>query len=155
MKIHSYEKAFLSLGGILLVLCLGALLYASLAMGIHLPGHVAELDPQQVSTTPPFDNPGLHQTGENRYDAVIIGSMWMFNPAEIRVPRGAEVTFVSTSPDVLHGFNIEGTRINMMLIPGQVSRNTYRFREPGEHLIICHEFCGPGHHLMYGKIIVE
>lgn len=155
MKVHTYENAFLGLGAVLLVLCLAALLYASLAMGIHLPGHVAEIDPQAVGTTAPFDQPGVRQTGENEYEVVVIGSMWMFTPAEVRVPRGADLTFVATSTDVLHGFNVEGTRINMMLIPGQVSRNSYRFREPGEHLIICHEFCGPGHHLMSGTIIVE
>ncbi|HUF70564.1 MAG TPA: hypothetical protein VMM79_18085 [Longimicrobiales bacterium] len=43
----------------------------------------------------------------------------------------------------------------MMLIPGQVSRNTYTFDEPGEHLIICHEYCGIAHHAMFGRVIVE
>jgi cytochrome c oxidase subunit 2 len=43
----------------------------------------------------------------------------------------------------------------MMLIPGQISRNTYTFQEPGEHLIICHEYCGIAHHTMYGRLIVE
>ena len=42
-----------------------------------------------------------------------------------------------------------------MLIPGQVSRATYTFREPGEHLLVCHEYCGAGHHLMFGKVTVE
>jgi cytochrome c oxidase subunit 2 len=36
-----------------------------------------------------------------------------------------------------------------------VSRNSYRFRKPGEHLLICHEYCGLAHHTMYGRIIVE
>ena len=78
-----------------------------------------------------------------------------FRPAEIRVPAGAEITFLSTATDVLHGFHVEGTRVNMMLIPGQISRLVHTFREPGEHLLICHEFCGIGHHLMAGKVIVE
>ena len=42
-----------------------------------------------------------------------------------------------------------------MLIPGQVSQNTYTFEQPGEHRLICHEYCGIGHHLTYGRIIVE
>lgn len=155
MKVHVYEKAFLWLGAVLLVLCLGALLYASLAHGIHLPGKDVEVDPSQVATTPPFDEPGVRQISGDEYEAVMIGRMWSFEPAEIRVPAGANVTFVATTPDVLHGLNVEGTRLNMMLIPGQVSRNTYRFEEPGEYLIICHEYCGPGHHLMYGTVIVE
>lgn len=155
MKVHLYEKAFLWLGAVLLVFCLGALLYASLAHGIHLPGKDVEVDPEALETTPPFDNPGVRHLGGDEYEAVMIGRMWSFEPSEIRVPAGANVTFVATTPDVLHGLNVEGTRLNMMLIPGQVSRNTYRFTEPGEHLIICHEYCGPGHHFMYGTVIVE
>ena len=69
--------------------------------------------------------------------------------------KPAEITFTATSADVLHGFHVEGTRLNMMLIPGQVSRNTYTFQQPGEYVIICHEYCGLGHHTMFGKVVVE
>ncbi|HEY7636952.1 MAG TPA: cytochrome c oxidase subunit II [Gemmatimonadales bacterium] len=155
MRVHTYERAFLAAGGVVLVACLIALVYATLAMDIHLPGRAGQLDPQQVYHTPPFDHPGVRQTGPNQYQAVIVGQTWAFNPPEIRVPAGAEVTFVGTSADVIHGLYVEKTRLNMMLIPGQVSRNTVRFREPGEHLLLCHEYCGLGHHLMFGKVIVE
>ena len=155
MKIETYEKAFLTVGAVLLIGCLLALLYANVAMGIHLPGDAGQVDPATVETVPPFDNPGLHQTGDGEYDAVILGVAWQFIPREIRVPAGSTVTFISTSLDVLHGLHVEGTRLNMMLIPGQISRNTVTFREPGEHLIICHEYCGINHHTMFGKVIVE
>lgn len=155
MKVHTYERAFLTLGALLLVACAAALVYASVGMGMHLPGKEGRLDPQQVYRTPPFTQPGVRQTGPNAYEAVMVAQAWAFNPAEVRVPAGADVTFTVTSTDVLHGFNVEGTRVNMMLIPGQVSRATHRFDEPGEHLIICHEYCGLGHHLMAGRVIVE
>src|SRR5690606_39883929 len=119
MKVHTYEKAFLTVGALLLVGCLGALFYASSARGIHVPGHEAHIDPALVRQTPPFDAPGVHQTGPNSYDAVIIGSAWSFTPSEIRVPAGAENTFVSTSTDGLHGLVMAGTRGNGMLIPGR------------------------------------
>jgi cytochrome c oxidase subunit 2 len=155
MKIESYEKVFLTLGSILLGVCLLALLYASVGRNIHLPGHVGRLDPLQVPNTPPFNNPGIRQTADNAYEVVITGQMFLFTPNEIRVPAGADVTFTGTSMDVIHGLSVEGTRVNMMLIPGQISRNTYRFERPGEYLMICHEYCGAGHHTMYGKVIVE
>ncbi len=155
MRIETYEKAYLTLSGITLAMCLGILLYVPIGYGIHLPGRVAEVDPQRVRTTPPFDNPGVRQTGPNAYEAVMIGQAWTFIPPEIRVPVGAEITFTATSADVLHGFHVEGTRLNMMLIPGQVSRNTYTFQQPGEYVIICHEYCGLGHHTMFGKVVVE
>jgi len=155
MRVHVYEKAFLGVGAIMIVAIMGTLVYTSLAMGIHLPGHVGQVDPAQVRTLPPFDNPGVRQVSEGKYEAVFLGSAWQFQPNEIRVPAGAEVTFIATSTDVIHGFAIERTRLNMMLIPGQIAKNTYTFTEPGEYLIICHEYCGAGHHVMYGKVIVE
>lgn len=155
MKVDTYEHTFLYLGGGLMVVCLAALLYASIVMGFYLPGRTGEIDPEQVRTTPPFDNPGVEQVGPDEYHAVVIGQVWSFSPSEIRVPAGAEVTVTATSADVLHGFHVEGTRLNMMLIPGQISETTYTFEEPGEHLIICHEYCGVGHHTMYGTLIVE
>lgn len=155
MKIHSYEKGFLAAGIIVLVACAAALVYATAVAGIHLPGAHGRVDPAQVANTAPFDQPGVRQLGPNRYQATIIGRAWSFMPAELTVPAGAEITFVATTVDVIHGFNIEGTRLNMMLIPGQISRNTYTFKEPGEYLMICHEYCGLGHHTMAGKIIVQ
>jgi cytochrome c oxidase subunit II len=151
-KVIIFEKAFLTVGLVLLVLCLVALFYTSIAMGIALPGRAGTIDPAAVRQTPPFDNPGVRQVGPNRYEVVIVGFAWGFEPRTIRVPVGAELDFISTSTDVLHGIHIEGTRLNMMLIPGQISRNTYTFREPGEHLMLCHEFCGLAHHAMFGRV---
>ena len=37
------------------------------------------------------------------------------------VPAGTPVTFRATSADVVHGFLITGTNINLMLVPGYVS----------------------------------
>jgi cytochrome c oxidase subunit 2 len=155
MRVHVYENAFLAIGAALLVIFLGVLGYTSLAMGIHLPGHEGQIDPAQARSRPPFDQPGLRQTGPAAYEAVVLASAWQFVPAELRIPRGATVTFVATSTDVLHGFHVARTRINVMLIPGQIARVTYTFDQPGEHLIVCHEYCGAGHHVMFGKVVVE
>jgi cytochrome c oxidase subunit 2 len=155
MRVHTYEKAFLATGAVLLVACLGALLWAATARGVHLPGHAGTIDPRRVYETPPFTEPGVKQTGPNSYDVVIIGHTWAFMPAEIRVPAGADITFVSTSADVIHGLDIAKTRVNVMLIPGQIARVTHRFDTPGEYLLLCHEYCGLGHHNMAGKVIVE
>ena len=155
MKVHTYEKAFLGAGLVVLVACAAALAYATFGMGIHLPGAHGRVDPRQLSTTAPFDQPGVTEVAPGRYQAVVVGRAWSFQPSELRVPVDAEITFLATSADVLHGLNIEGTRLNMMLIPGQVSRNSYTFKRPGEYLVICHEYCGLGHHTMYGRIIVE
>lgn len=155
MRVHQYEKAFLWLGAVMLGAFLIALLVTSVAAGIHLPGRAGEVDPLTINRVEPFDNPGVREVGPGRYEVVLLGSAWSWNPAEIRVPAGSEVTFLAAATDVIHGLHISGTRVNMMLIPGQISRNTYRFERPGEHLLICHEYCGAGHHLMSGMVIVE
>jgi cytochrome c oxidase subunit 2 len=155
MKVHVYEKAFLWVGAALLVVFVCVLSYTSIAMGINLPGRVGRVDPAEVRNQPPFDHPGVRRIGDNEYEAVVIGQAWQFVPNELRVPAGAKVTFLATSTDVIHGFDIERTRVNLMLIPGQITKATYTFTEPGEHLLICHEYCGAGHHVMFGKVIVE
>lgn len=155
MNVHTYEKGFVALGGALLVACLGALLWAARARDIHLIGHAETVDPTALALTEPFDRPRVQETAPNRYDVIVVGRIWSFAPNEIRVRRDAELTFVATSADVIHGLHVAGTRINLMLIPGQVTRFTYRFRRPDEYLLICHEYCGVGHHTMGGKVIVE
>ncbi len=155
MRAERYEKAFLLLSGAVLVLFIGALAFATLGMGIRLPGRSGAVDPNTVRTTPPFDHPGVRQVAPGRYEAVILAQAWRYEPQEIDVPAGATVTFRVTSADVIHGFLIEGTRVNFMVLPGQVTEETYIFREPGEHRLICDEYCGAGHHLMSGKVVVR
>lgn len=132
-----------------------ALLVTAFGMGIHLPGHAGTVDPRTVAQTPPFDQPGIVQVAPGKYRAVLLAQIWFFTPREIRVPVGSEVTFVATSRDVIHGLRIQGTNVNLMLIPGQISQATATFNRPGEFLLVCHEYCGIGHHTMSGKVIVE
>ena len=155
MRVHTYEKAFLWVGAGVLVVFMITLALTSYTMGISLPDDVATIDPTEVRSLPPFDQPGVRETAPGHYEVVMLGQAWSFTPNEVRIPAGSEVTFLMTSPDVIHGFHVEGTRINVMLIPGQVARVTYTFEEPGEHLIVCHEYCGIGHHNMWGRVIVE
>lgn len=154
-NVERYERAFLKVAAGLMAVFFIALLYSAFAMGIGVPTAHGVVDVSKLATTPPFDDPGVHQRGPNQYDVVVVGQAWSFRPTEIRVPVGSEVRFIATSADVIHGFELEGTRVNMMLIPGQVSELTYRFDQPGEHLLICHEYCGLGHHTMAGRVIVE
>ena len=132
-----------------------ALLVTAYGMGIHVHGQEGTIDPRTAAQTAPFDNPGVREIAPRRYEVVMLSQIWFFRPNEIRVPVGSEVTFVATSTDVTHGLRVQGTNVNFMIIPGQISRASARFNQPGEYLLVCHEYCGLGHQTMSGKVIVE
>jgi cytochrome c oxidase subunit II len=83
-----------------------------------------------------------------------VGQQYSFNPTCMVVPTNTPITLRATSPDVIHGFLIEGTNINTMLIPGYVSVLSAKFDKPGDHLMPCQEFCGVGHEGMWAKVRV-
>lgn len=83
-----------------------------------------------------------------------VGQQYSFTPQCMIVPTDTPITFRATSPDVIHGFLIQGTTVNTMLVPGYVSTISARFDEPGEHFMPCQEFCGVGHEGMWAKVRV-
>ncbi len=60
-----------------------------------------------------------------------------------------------SSVDLQHGLSIQPVNINFQAVPGYEYVLTIRPTQSGEFTIICNEFCGLGHHIMRGKIIVE
>jgi len=140
--------------GILIIFAI-AVTIAGFAMGIQVPAPVARVDPKNVALEGEFANPGLRELAPGKYEVYILAQTWQFNPKEIRVPAGSEVTFFVTSKDVQHGFKLGGTNINMQIVPGQVSSLTGTFDKAGTFTFICTEYCGAGHAIMYGQLIVE
>lgn len=155
MKIDIYERFFVGLAIALLVVFFAAMVVSAFGSSVVLTNPANTVDPTVLDSTPPFNEPGLRELAPGRYEAIIIASTFQYTPSEIRVPAGAEVTFKITSRDVIHGIQMTEIPFNFMLVPGQVTQATVRFTEAGEHLLICHEYCGTGHQTMYGKVIVE
>ena len=153
LGIDPYERGWMVASGFMLAVFLLAV-GASVFQGFALPGEEAAIDPARAMSDPPFAQPTVVERGPGRYDAYVRVQIWAFNPNEIKIPAGSSVTFYLTSPDVQHGFMIERTNVNVMVLPGQVSKIGARFDEPGEYAFVCHEYCGIGHHLMSGKVIV-
>lgn len=157
MHIHPYERLWIRLSIILLVVFAFAVGASSLALGIRIPGVE-----QRVAPTAATGVPGaaqrlegwVRELGPGRYEVNLVARMWAFDPAEIRIPKGSTVTFYFHSADVIHGMKIVNTTVSTMVIPGQIGRATYTFDEVGEYLFVCHEYCGMGHHVMHGKVIV-
>ena len=83
-----------------------------------------------------------------------VGQQYSFTPQCMIVPTDTRITFRATSPDVVHGFLIEDTNVNTMLVPGYVATIGARFDTPGDHLMPCQEFCGVGHEGMWAHVRV-
>jgi cytochrome c oxidase subunit 2 len=150
MKIDPFEKLAMFVGGGLLILFLLAVIYANFVWGIKIP--TCEVN------TKPFTKGAVIKTGPKSYEVHVVAKMWYFdmgeNQSDITIPAGSKVTFFLTSGDVVHGFKVVNKDINMMAVPGVVGRLETTFNQPGEYLIVCHEYCGIGHDNMYGKIKV-
>lgn len=154
MKVNQYEKLWMGGAAALIVLFIGAIVFGATSQAIHPPSHVETIDPTTAARSGEFAEPGVTLTADGAR-VVLVTKMYSFAPAEVRVPRGKPVTFRVTSPDVIHGFQIVGTNANMTIVPGYISQFTMTFPWPGEYLMLCNEYCGLGHHLMQGKLIVE
>ncbi len=156
MHIDPYEKTWIGVSLALIVIFAIAIAVAGFALGIQVPSPEQRVDPRTVATDPnsPWSNPGLRELSPGKYEAYVLAQTWQFLPREITVPAGSTVTFYVTSKDVQHGFKIQNTNINMQIVPGQVSKLTVTFDEPGQYDYICTEYCGAAHAAMFGSITV-
>lgn len=134
------------------------LIVMAAAAGIHqaaMPQPRVELaDPTTLQITGEFTEGNLGSALEPDGSVTVraVGQQYSFTPQCLLVPADMPVTLRATSADVVHGFLIDGTNLNAMLIPGYVSTMRLRFEEPGERLMPCHEFCGVGHQGMWGRV---
>lgn len=154
MEVNRYERIWMAVSIAALVVMMVAIALAGFGAGMQLPGAVGTVDPRTVASTAPFNEPGVYEVAPGKYQVIMLAFTWAFNPKEITVPVGAEVTFKITSRDVTHGVYMEGTNINIMILPGQISEVTHVFDKPGTYFYACHEYCGVGHQAMAGTITV-
>jgi cytochrome c oxidase subunit II len=125
---------------------LGLIGFAAVRLGVSVPGC--------VTSVKPFTQGALIEVAPGRFEAHVVAKNWAFKPDHLKVPKGAIVDFYLTSTDVVHGFHVEGTEVNLMAIPGVVNYAQARFDAPGKHQFLCHEFCGSGHQEMSGELEV-
>lgn len=159
MHIHRFERLWIGLSLLLIVSFIGIVMFGFVALDLKVPGSErggGTIDAMSLSETP-FGNPGIRKVGEDRYEVYLVARQFLFMPGSgqpLEVPANRRITFKVTSPDVLHGFQVAGTNINSMVIPGQVATFTTVFPEPGEYGVLCNEYCGAAHHTMEGLIEV-
>lgn len=86
-------------------------------------------------------------------DAYLLGRTWQWWPI-LELEKGKSYRLHLSSLDLLHGFSLQPTNINIEVIPGYEMVLTVTPTDAGEFGIICNEFCGIGHHLMVSKLYV-
>jgi cytochrome c oxidase subunit 2 len=144
--IPNVEKKVLVASLVFAAAMLGLIAYAAIRLGISVP--------TCITNVKPFEEGELIRVAPGRYEAHVVAKTWSFKPNRLKVERGSVVDFYVTSKDIVHGFMIERTNVNLMAIPGTVNYAQARFDEAGTHQILCHEFCRDGHDNMMGSIEV-
>jgi len=154
MKVDLYERIWM--WGVAVVLAGFFVSTAIAAYGsqIHPPSHIETIDPRTAITDPRMAPQGVSVDADGRVHVRVVGVTFAWLPAEATVPAATPITFHITAADVVHGFQIVGSNGQAMAIPGYISQFTTQFMTPGEYLIVCNEYCGVGHHMMAGKLIV-
>jgi cytochrome c oxidase subunit 2 len=96
-------------------------------------------------------------------DVYVMGKKWMWKFAYpdgpnalnvLRVPQGRNVRLLMTSRDVIHSFYVPEFRIKKDVLPGRYTDQWFNAVEPGRYQILCAEYCGAGHSIMRGEVIV-
>lgn len=156
MNIDLYERIWMWMATVIVVLFMSFIGVSTFGQGIAAPSHVETIDPKAAFTDPRFARLGVPtELPDGTIEVQMAAIMFSFAPNEVRVPPGRRIRFRVTSADVTHGFMIAGTNVNSMVVPGYISQFTTTFDKAGNYLLLCHEFCGNGHHAMHGQIVVD
>lgn len=73
----------------------------------------------------------------------------------LKLQRNAEYTLHLSALDVNHGFSLYPINVNFQVVPGYDYGLRVTPNASGDFRIICNEFCGIGHHVMVGRVIVD
>ena len=137
---------------------IGLLVAMMIATGLHWasmpPSRVETIDVRRLHLEGEFveSNLGTAVGSDGKVVVRLVAQQYSFTPPCIVVPADTPVTFRATSTDAIHGFIVGTTNANTMVIPGFVATFTTAFRETGEALMPCHEYCGTGHEAMWAKV---
>lgn len=159
MHIHRFERFWIGVSLLAIAIFITTVVIGFTTYDLRVIGAEETVDPQNLEETP-FADPGIKKAepgSEAAYDVYVIARQFMFDPGTgepITVPADTKINFHITSPDVLHGFEVVGTNLNTMVIPGQVASFTTRFDTPKTYGLLCNEYCGTAHHVMEGRLKV-
>lgn len=146
-KVDRTEKRVIGIAMLFTAASLGLIAYATWGLGINVP--------TCVPASKAFERGSVAKLGEKHYEIHFLAEMWTFEPKRVRVPAGSTLEIYVTSKDVTHGFQIQGTNVNLMAEPGVVTNGRVHITKPGIYPIICHEYCGVAHENMNAALEVS
>src|SRR5919197_2897566 len=109
-------------------------------------GLLGRVDTRLISAENPF---GLHSGNPYGQDDVLVQS------SELHLPLGKSVKVLLRSKDVVHDFYVPYFRVRMDAMPGMITHFWFTPTHAGTFEIACTEYCGLGHHVMRGQVVVE
>jgi cytochrome c oxidase subunit 2 len=154
-SIDPYEKFWIGVAVLCILGFIVILLWSSFLGILMPPSHMEIIDPTTVLSGNPHWKPGVTTLPDGSIQVVVTARTWSFLPSDITVPANKKIIFRVTSADVVHGFDIVGTDVNLEVVPGYVSQESVVFKTPGKYLLLCDEYCGIEHHTMAGTITVK
>jgi cytochrome c oxidase subunit 2 len=72
----------------------------------------------------------------------------------LQLVRGQRYRLHISALDTNHGFSLYPMNVNFQIVPGYDYALEVTPTASGDFRIICNEFCGIGHHMMVGRVIV-
>jgi cytochrome c oxidase subunit II len=152
--IDRWERRWLVFGVVMLAVFVVLIVVSLITEGAHIVHGGGHLEPNAIQSVPLFAQPGVRKLSNGEFQVGVVARAFAFDPADIVLPAGAKTRFYLTSADVLHGYLVEGTSVNIELIPGQLAYFNYTFAHPGTYHVVCDEYCGINHQNMIGTITV-
>ena len=153
-ELAKWERRWIALSGLMTLSFVILIAYSLATEGAHIAQISRRGNPTTLLAQPIFAEPGVRIVGPSRLQVSVVGESFAWTPEVIRVPVGSEVEFFLTSRDVIHGWQVENTNLNVEVIPGEVSRLVASFDQVGTYRVSCNEYCGISHQNMIGRIEV-
>lgn len=103
----------------------------------------------------PERSKGDYPLNKGSVEFSLVAKQFEFEPREIVVEHGQEVTLNIMSIDVTHGFSLPEFGIEEELLPGEPVTITFIADRRGDFPFVCSVICGDHHASMVGNLIVK
>lgn len=151
---HAAESRWALLVGAIITFLIGMMIYMSVHWAAMPPVRTETIDPGTLHISGEFIEANLGSVAESDGSVTVrvLANQYSFTPSCLLVPTDTPVRIRGTAADVVHGFSITQSNVNLMLVPGYISNFHTRFEKTGEHVMPCHEYCGVGHAAMWARV---